>query len=168
MFGKVAAAWGFIGVCMFLGSAISRLLEVSSQLQLHNFAPIHWAIMIIWVFFMAYFEGYKGFQKGFSPRVAARLYYLANHATVKRFIFAPFFCLGFFDAERKRIVFIVCLSVAIFSIVQLVGYLPMPWRGILDVGVVIGLSWGLVSMIIFSAQIFSGKKLDFPAGVPEN
>ncbi len=116
---------------------------------------------------MAYFEGYKGFQKGFSPRVAARLYFLLENVTYKRLLLAPLFCLGFFDAERKRIIFIYCLTSAIFLIVRFVEQVPMPWRGILDVGVVVGLSWGLLSVTFYSIKAFAGRGFIFPNGVPK-
>ena len=116
---------------------------------------------------MAYYEGYKGFQKGFSPRVAARLRYLKDNANYKRLMLAPLFCLGYFDAERRRIIFVCCLTLVIFLIIQLVEYIPMPWRAILDLGVVVGLGWGLTSMIIFTIQAFIKPDFDFPAGVPD-
>ena len=116
---------------------------------------------------MAYFEGYKGFQKGFSPRVAARLYFLLGNVTYKRFLLAPLFCLGFFDAERKRIIFIYCLTSVIFLMVKFVEQVPMPWRGILDVGVVVGLSWGLLSVTFYSIKAFTSRDFIFPNGVPK-
>lgn len=168
MIGNLAAIWGFSGVCLFLGSAILRLAEISNQMSLQSFNMVHWICLILWVSVMAYFEGYKGFQKGFSPRVAARVRYLAKHVTLKRFILAPLFCLGYFDAERKRIIVVCCLTIGIFLIVNLVEYIPMPWRGILDLGVVVGLSWGLISMVIFSLLPLANSAYDYPAGVPES
>lgn len=167
MFGNLAAIWGFAGVCLFLGSAIVRLAQISLQMNVSDLNIVHWLVMGLWVAFMAYYEGYKGFQKGFSPRVAARIQYLRNHATKKRFILAPLFCLGYFDAERRRIIFVCCLTLAIFLIIRLVEYMPMPWRGILDIGVVVGLGWGLISMIVFSVIALINNDFDFPAGVPE-
>jgi hypothetical protein len=167
--GRIAAAWGFVGVFVFLGSAIIKLAQISFQLDFATLALWQWVIMLLWVAFMAYYEGYKGFQKGFSPRVAARIRYLSHHehATLKRLLFAPLFCLGFFDAERKRVVFIVCLTIGIVLLVKLVENMPMPWRGIMDAGVVVGLSWGLVSMVLFSIRAFVDKSFEYSAEVPE-
>lgn len=167
MLGRIAALWGFIGVCFFLGSAIFKLSLISSQLDVNNLSVFNWLVMLAWILFMAYFEGYKGFQKGFSPRVAARLYFLLENVTYKRLLLAPLFCLGFFDAERKRIIFIYCLTSAIFLIVRFVEQVPMPWRGILDVGVVVGLSWGLLSVTFYSIKAFAGRGFIFPNGVPK-
>jgi len=150
-----------------LGSAIFKLSLISSQLDVNNLSVFNWLVMLAWILFMAYFEGYKGFQKGFSPRVAARLYFLLENVTYKRLLLAPLFCLGFFDAERKRIIFIYCLTSAIFLIVRFVEQVPMPWRGILDVGVVVGLSWGLLSVTFYSIKAFAGRGFIFPNGVPK-
>ncbi|EPJ47413.1 MAG: hypothetical protein OFPII_13000 [Osedax symbiont Rs1] len=43
----------------------------------------------------------------------------------------------------------------------------MPWRGILDVGVVVGLSWGLLSVTFYSIKAFAGRGFIFPNGVPK-
>lgn len=167
MLGRVAAVWGFVGVFVFLGSAILKLAQISSQLDFSSLALWQWLILLLWVAFMAYYEGYKGFQKGFSPRVAARIHYLASHVTLKRLLLAPLFCLGFFDAERKRVIFIVCLTIGIVLLVKLVENMPMPWRGIMDAGVVVGLSWGLISMVVFSIRAFVDKDFSYSAEVPE-
>jgi len=45
--------------------------------------------------------------------------------------------------------------------------MPMPWRGIMDVGVVVGLSWGLTSVVLFSLKALFTKSFNYPAGVPE-
>jgi len=167
MLGRLAAIWGFVGVCLFLGSAIVKLALIAAQIDLEELSIWQWIIMCAWVAFMAYYEGYKGFQKSFSPRVASRVHYLLENLTPLRFVLAPLFCLGFFDAERKRIIFIFCLTAAIMLVVSLVKHMPMPWRGIMDVGVVVGLSWGLTSVVIFSVKAFFTKNFVCSAGVPE-
>ncbi|MCJ8297409.1 MAG: hypothetical protein MJK13_00525 [Pseudomonadales bacterium] len=167
MLGRIAAAWGFIGVFIFLGSAIFKLAVISWQLTAIELELYHWLAMIGWVFFMGYYEGYRGFQKGFSPRVAARVHFLVENVTYKRLILAPLFCLGFFDAERRRVIFIVCLTLGIILLVQVVEHMPMPWRGIMDVGVVVGLSWGLISMLIFTLKAFYSPGCYYSAGVPD-
>ena len=166
MLGRIAAAWGLIGVCLFLASAIYKLAIMSWQLVAIELELYHWLVMLLWVVFMGYYEGYQGFQKGFSPRVAARIYFLVENVTYQRLVLAPLFCMGFFDAERRRIIFIVCLSIGIILLVQAVEYMPMPWRGIMDVGVVVGLSWGLISMLIFTLKAFCGSGFNHCAEVP--
>ncbi len=167
MLGIIAAIWGFIGVFLFIGSAILKLAHFTLQINFETLELSQWMLMLAWIVFMAYYEGYKGFQKGFSPRVAARIRYLTYNVTIKRLVFAPFFCLGFFDAERKRIIFIVCITLGIVLIVKLVENIPMPWRGMLDAGVVVGLAWGLISMVLFSIKAFLYKDFPHCAEVPK-
>ena len=42
-----------------------------------------------------------------------------------------------------------------------------PWRGILDVGVVVGLSWGLVSLVWFSFQAMAAKSFQYSPEMPQ-
>jgi DMSO/TMAO reductase YedYZ heme-binding membrane subunit len=110
---------------------------------------------------MAYAEGYRGFQKGFSPRVAARAKYLKDKPDLMRSLLAPFFCMGYFHASRKRKIVSISLTIAIIGLVLMVGRVPQPWRGIIDVGVVIGLAWGIISLFIFTVQAFTSKEFKY-------
>jgi hypothetical protein len=46
-------------------------------------------------------------------------------------------------------------------------YLPQPWRGIVDLGVVIGLAWGLAALGVFSVQAFNGRLNHSPEVPPD-
>ena len=116
---------------------------------------------------MAYSEGYKGFQKGYSPRVASRAVYLRDKCTGLRLALAPFFCLGFFHAPRKRKITVVILVIGISLIVLLFKYIPQPWRGVLDFGVIIGLSWGIIATVIYFAKFWVAKEVTFDPEVVE-
>ncbi|MEH6627435.1 MAG: hypothetical protein V7739_13395 [Motiliproteus sp.] len=164
--GFVAAAWGTLGICLILGSAVYRLSVVgftafSYPLELH-----HWLIGGVWLIFMAFSEGYRGFQQGFSPRVAARIAYLYQHPTIIRLILAPLFCMGYFHIERKRQIITVVITLLIISIVQIVHQFSQPWRGIIDIGVVVGLAWGLISLLIFTVQAFTDESYAHSPQVP--
>ena len=155
-----AATWGFIGVVAFLSFAVYRLLQHTLQAMDQPLSLLQWSLLIINVVFMAYSEGYKGFQKSFSPRVAARVLYLSRHATLVEALFAPLFCLGYFGTSRKRQLSVMILTIALIVLVMVVKELSQPWRGIVDAGVVVGLSWGVVSFIVFVIQAFTVD--DFP------
>jgi len=148
--GNVAAIWGVAGTCSILGVAIFRMLGHVREGFEHTFGWQHYALLIPWLFFMLYSEGYKGFQKGFSPRVAARAHYLKQHSTTVRAIFAPVFCMGFFHSTKKRKIVVWILLLAITCFVVMFQFVPQPWRGILDVGVVLGLSWGVIATLCFA------------------
>lgn len=157
MLGSVAALWGLAGIWFVFGSAIYRLSQIAWQTFDQPLMWYHWAALAFSLAFMGFAEGYRGFQKAFSPRVAARIYYLSHHATPMRALLAPLFCMGYFHVRRKRQIVTICLTLGIIVLVQLVHLLDQPWRGIVDAGVVLGLTWGLVSLTLFTMKAFFGK-----------
>ena len=157
MIGWLAALWGLTGITLLLGSAIYRLGQVALDLPGQTLEPLHWGALIFSILFMGFAEGYRGFQKAFSPRVAARIYYLSQHVTPVRLVLAPAFCMGFFHIRRRRQIITICLTLGIIALVQIVHMLEQPWRGIVDAGVVVGLIWGLVSLLIFTARAFFSR-----------
>ena len=167
MIGILGAFWGLAGVFLLLGSAVYRLTLVSIDAFSYDFLWYHWTALALNLLFMAYSEGYRGFQQGFSPRVAARARYLKEHPRVLHALFGPFFCMGYFHATRKRKVTSIVLTVGIVILIVMVRLLPQPWRGIIDVGVVLGLTWGLVSLFIFIFQAFASEEFPYSPEVPE-
>jgi len=167
MIGVVGAVWGLAGVSLLLGSAIYRLSLLVIEGFSYHFLWYHWVMLVLVVLFMAYFEGYRAFQKGFSPRVAARARYLRDHPHTPYILAAPLFCMGYFHASGRRRVTSISVTAGIVVLVLLVRLLQQPWRGIIDLGVVVGLAWGLVSLIIFSVLAFSSKIFPYSAEVPE-
>ncbi len=164
--GTVAAAWGMLGICLILGSAIYRLTLVGLEAFSFPLTWYHWLIAVIWIAFMAFSEGYRGFQKGFSPRVAARIAWLQRNPTPLRLVLAPLFCMGYFHIERKRQIITFVLTAMIIGLVQIVHLIEQPWRGIIDLGVVIGLAWGLLSLFVFTVQAFTDENYSHSPQVP--
>jgi len=103
--------------------------------------------MCLW---FAYVEGYKGFQLKFSPLVVARAQTLNpfNGSPIHHIIFAPFYAMGLFHATKKRKIVSWSVSIGVGVIVAAVKKLPYPWRNIVDAGVIVGLTWGSLSIII--------------------
>ena len=164
--GIFGAIWGLTGVLLLLGSAVYRLAPLAIEAYSYDFFWYHWLSLFIVLFFMAYAEGYRGFQKGFSPRVASRALYLKNHPRFLHVLFAPFFCMGFFHASRRRRITSISVTSGIIVLIIMVRFLAQPWRGIVDAGVVVGLAWGLISLIIFIFQAFSSKEFSYSPDVP--
>ena len=153
--GIIAATWSMLGLLLLLGYAIWRLsLYTYESLQM-PLSWIHWVVFIGFTLFMAHSEGYKGFQKSFSPRYAARTKYLSTHSTWTQCILAPFFSMGFFHAPKRRVLTTVALTVMIVLFILTFRYVPQPWKGLLDAGVVIGLIWGAISTVLFCIKAFS-------------
>lgn len=103
--------------------------------------------MCLW---FAYVEGYKGFQLKFSPLVVARSQTLkpSSGTPFHHTLLAPFYSMGLFHATKKRKIVSWCVSIGVGLIVAAVKKLPYPWRNIVDAGVVVGLTWGSLSITI--------------------
>jgi hypothetical protein len=164
--GRIAVLWGFTGIAFVFGNAIVRLGAIGFDTFLFSLSWYHWVALAVSVVFMGFAEGYKGFQRGYSPRVAARLLFLRDNVTPLRFILAPLFCMGFFDIQRKRMIVSYCLLLGILMLVQLVHMLEQPWRGIVDLGVVVGLTWGSTSIILFTLKAFFTDRFEHSPEMP--
>jgi hypothetical protein len=162
-----AALWGLTGVILLLTSAIYRLAPVAWEALTADLRWDHWIFLLLVLVFMAYAEGYRAFQQGFSPRVAARARYLRSHANLFHGIFAPLFCMAFFHAPRRRRIVSLSVTAGIIILVVLLRRVPQPWRGIVDAGVVVGLAWGLIALIFFGLQAFTAERFPHLPEVPE-
>jgi len=158
----IAYFWGIGGALYVLVYAIWGLYPRAADAWEMEWSPLQWSFAGIWVVFMGYTEGYRGFQLGFSPRVVARSTYLARNPRGLHLLFAPFFCIGYFFATRRRLMVSWCLTIGIVVVVQVVRLLEQPWRGIVDMGVVLGLAWGSLSVLYFALRAFidGGTEVD--------
>lgn len=164
--GRVGAVWGVVGVTLLLASAIYRLAPLAIASFEQPLDAVHYAGYIVSLFFLGYTEGYKAFQKQFSPRIPARARYLAHHPTAIRVLLAPLFCMGFFHAIRKRLIVTWTLALGIIGLIVLVGRVPQPWRGIIDLGVVVALAWGIIAMWVYAIRALGGHGLPVSDDVP--
>ncbi len=165
--GIIRAIWGLTGVFLLLGSAVYRLTPRAMEALAFDLHWDHWLFLAFVLFFMAYAEGYRAFQKGFSPRVAARARYLRTHRNALHAVLAPLFCMGYFHAPKRRRITSISVTVGIIVLIILVRFLAQPWRGIVDAGVVVGLAWGMISLALFSMQAFTREKFGYSPEVPE-
>lgn len=162
----LGAFWGSAGVAAVLVYAAFRLATYAADAMMAGLTTLEWLLLIANCLFMAWAEGYRGFQLRFSPRVAARALHVYEHPTRARLWFAPLFCAGYFGATArlKRNVWIgtalIVLAVLLFNRV------PQPWRGILDAGVVVGLAWGTVSLLVAAGATWRQRRALVAAEVP--
>jgi len=164
----VGLAWGLGGVLALLGFAVWRLAPLALELRGLPLSPLHWGALAFSVGYMAYAEGYKGFHLGFAPRVVVRAAYLWRNPGPGLVLLAPLFCMGFVHATRRRRVATIGLTLMIVCFIAIARQLPQPWRGILDAGVVVGLSIGVASILYFMAVAWdSPRRIDIPADTPE-
>ena len=146
-------AWGIGGIILLLSFAVYRLAPMALALESLPLSLLHWAALIFSIVYMAYAEGYKGFHRGFAPRVVIRASYLGQHPRVSHLLLAPIFCMGYIYATRRRKLLSFGLSTMIVCFVLIARMLPQPWRGIVDAGVVTGLIIGIGSILYFLIMV---------------
>ena len=154
LLGNIAFCWGLGGFLALLFYAIYRLAPIAWEALQQPLTALQYVVLIVNTLFMAHSEGYKGFQKAYSPRVVARAAYLREKATGLTAVLAPFFCMTYFAAPKRRVMTSWILTCAIIVLILIFQRLPSPWRGILDAGVVVGLSWGIIATLFFSVRYF--------------
>jgi len=145
--------WGIGGIFLLLCFAIFRLGGVAVEALGTSLDSVHWLVLGPWVIYMLWAEGYKGFHRGFAPRVVARAYYLSHNPRPLHVLLAPLFCMGYIHATRRRQLMSLGLTSMIVFFVILIRMLPQPWRGIVDTGVVAGLILGVLSIVFFLTRL---------------
>lgn len=168
LYGRSAALWGIVGVLWILLHAIAGVGSYAADaLRGDPFTPAQWGFAAVWVGFMAYTEGYRGFQTRLAPRVAVRAVVLARRPTALRACLAPAFVIGFFGGNRRRLITSWGITIAIVAVVLIVRQFPQPWRGIVDGGVVVGLGWGSLSVLWFAVQAALGHPPEVDPQLPD-
>ncbi len=166
--GLLGAVWGVLGVELMLGGAVLRLTPVGLEPLLEGgLSGLHLAAYAASLAFFLYTEGYRAFQKGFSPRVAARAHALRRAPTWGRTLFAPLFCMGFFGASARRRRVTWLLTVGLVGLILLVRMVPQPWRGAIDLGVVAALIYGMV-VLAWSFAVGFYRPLPVGPDLPED
>ena len=144
---KLIYIYSIGGVIAIFSSAIYRLFPHVQKSMSYDFSALNWIILTIYLIVMIVGKGYFALHRGFVPRVINRSELLAKDGKLVDRLLAPLYCMGFFKAPKKRMIisyvmifFIVLFIVSASKIVQ-------PWRGIIDLGVVVGLSLGILSLL---------------------
>ncbi len=157
LLGTLTATWGIAGVLLLIGAAMVRLTRLGLDAFDYPLQMRHWAFLVVFLLFMLISEGYRGFQKSFAPRVAARARELQLDARPLQVLLAPLVCMGFIYATPRRMLRSYGLAGAIVIFVLSVRQLPQPWHGLVDLGVAAGLMWGVVALVTYSYQAFTKK-----------
>jgi hypothetical protein len=155
--GLAGAVLGVAGVLVLLGSAVYRLLPRAIEPISTGLAPWQWGLYAAIAIFIAYTEGYRAMQLRFGPRVVARAIVLARDPRLWLVLLAPAFAMALLHARRRRLIASWILVVAIVVMVILVQRLDQPYRGMIDGGVVVGLSWGIATILAVSVQALRGR-----------
>lgn len=163
------ALWGVGGIALLLVQALIRLTPLAAEPLLDgSLTGFQMALYAGCVVAMAYAEGYRGFQLKFVPRVVSRAFHLGTQpGSLLRVLLAPAFSMSLFHAKRRTFITSWVLLVLMTVLVVTVKAMPQPWRGIIDGGVVVGLTWGLVALLAETwRSIVAGPRppTDLPAG----
>ena len=157
MLAYAACTWGLLGLFASLVEAIVRLTPYALEALRGPLSLGAQLGYIAFVLFNAYAEGYRGFQRGFSPRVAVRTELLYREPTLLRALLAPLFLMGLVEATRRRLTINWLLVVSITALVLALRRTPQPYRGIVDGGVVVGLVWGTLATLHALVALLRGK-----------
>jgi hypothetical protein len=127
-------------------------------------------LYIVTCLWFAYVEGYKGFQTKFAPLVVKRAFTLVpGQSRLHHFLFAPLYCMGLFYAQQKRLIVSWSVTVGVAAVVAAVKRLPYPYRNIIDAGVVAGLTWGGLSIILlYGKALVTGTLPSIDPALPES
>lgn len=161
------SAWTLGGLAALFVHAINRLLPrfLEATAEMH---AGHWCALAGWVLFMLYTEGYRGFQLRFSPRFAARTRYLCEQPRPLRVVLATPWAMALFGAPTRRVIASWSLVSMIVCFILVLRYLPQPWRGIVDGGVIVGLCYGGVVTAWFTILAQRGALDADPEVLPEH
>lgn len=166
MKGTLGAVWGILGVVGLIAAALVRLFPMGLDALSYPLRSTHWLALGVWLPAMAWTEGYRGFHRSFSPMVGARARYLREHPRTLHVVLAPLFCMGLLHATKRRRTRSAALTLGIAALVVLVRHLAQPWRGIVDLGVVLGLAMGLCSLAYYAIVALGSESFDHPPEVP--
>lgn len=166
---RMISLWGAGGVVLILLQAVIRLSRPAVEpFQRGDLMWWQWALYATCLVAMGYSEGYKAFQKQFSPRVVVRAWQLATRQRHPGWVaVAPLVCMGLIYATKRRLMISRSLLMGIIVLIILVRQLSYPYRGIVDGGVVLGLTWGIVAIVFLYWKAWQGTAPEVPAEFPE-
>ncbi len=143
--GLLGAAWGVIGISVLLLGGVFSMGPYALKLSWTELSGLQRGSLLVYLAFMIGGKGIMGFHRGFSHRAARRVRAIAREPRLLRVILAPLYSMSLVQAPWSRVARSWGLMLVIAAIVPVVQALPLPWRGIVDAGVVAGLSVGLAS-----------------------
>ena len=160
---RLIVSWAILGIMFILARALARLTPLALQpfLEDGEFSlalPLTHAIPVAaWVLLNAYSEGYRGFHRAFVPRVVVRAVSLARAPRWDLLLLAPVYAMGLIHAKQRRLLISWTVLTGIAGLVLAVRRLDQPLRGYVDLGVVVGLFGGAVSLLVTYLRLLGGS-----------
>lgn len=156
VFGYLVITWALGGITAILAFAILRLWPKVAKAFALDLGGEHYAFAIVFTLFMLYSEAWRGFHKKFSPRAVSRALYLAHEGSLLHRVLAPTFAMSYFHSSKRRIIATWILTSFIVSFVLAMRLIEQPWRGLVDLGVVVGLGAGILTLYVEAWRIARG------------
>merc|ERR1712039_89309 len=167
--------WGAVGVAAYLTYGIKKVVPIVTEGVADFTSYQQWCALAAVILFFAYYEGYKGFQKGFAPRVVSRAWAVSESSRpdkqmpILHKLFAPAFCIGYFHGTRARVITSWAVSSTIVLLVVGVKRIGNPTRAIIDAGVIVGLAWGVCSILaMFTRSLLTGQPPNYDPSLPKD
>lgn len=159
--------WGAGGVLLIMLQGASRLIPPAIE-PLARGDLLWWQLGLygLSICFNGYVKGYRVMHRSFAPRVAARALHLSREPWSLIALVAPLYCMGLLRATRRRLLVSWSVLVGVVGLIVVVRRLDQPYRGIVDAGVVVGLLWGAIALVLFLLRGARGKQLPVPPDVP--
>ncbi len=158
---KCLATWGVVQVVSIILQSLRRLYPIALEpLVRKDLTTAQWGAYVLWALVMAYSEGYKGFQQKFSPLLVKRAFMLVEKPSILNYLLAGPYCMGLFGATKKRMIVSWALTIGVVGMVSVVRRLPYPYRSIVDGGVVVGLTYGVLSIFFLLVKGLFGSVPD--------
>lgn len=163
------SVWGVLGAMALLGFGVWRVFPhaLEPMLTPGSMTRTQAWLYAFCVVFNAWTEGYKAFQKMVVPRALVRAHWLNEHPGRIPAWSAPFFVAGFFAMKRRALIVRYVFLIVIIGVIVGMRFVPQPWRGIIDAGVVVGLGWGWIAMGVGLVQLIRGVVPDADPQIPE-
>lgn len=163
--GHLTFIWSVLGVTALLLQAQVRLFAIAWEaLSSGTMSNAQLALCLFWVLINSYLEGYRGFHLKFVPRVIARAHHLAMTPGTYPAILGPIFAMAYVHASKRAKYAAWGITCAVLIAIVIVRRLPQPWRGLIDAGVVVGLSLGTLSLLVQALRRLLGET---PQGNPD-
>lgn len=163
----IIACWATGGTLLLLVEAIVRLgFTVARVLSASRPSAVELIAGIAWTVIITYTEGYRAFQKRFSPRVVARSFYLGGQRRPLFVALAPLFAMALIHATPRRLIANWIILAGIVAIIVYVRTLPPVWRAMVDAGVLCALVWGTAALLFYFIQALRGKPPSIALDLP--
>jgi len=149
---KLYKIYSIGGIIAIFSSAIFRLYPHVKEGFSYQFSTLNWIVMIAYLIIMIVGKGYFALYRSFVPRVINRSKILIAEGKLLDRLLAPLYCMGFFKAPIKRLIISYAMLSFIITFISSASRISQPWRGIIDLGVIVGLSIGIISLLFLGIK----------------